>query len=42
MSTFAGKRPRDTDMPYLSTPSYLRQKVGVEKPGKMSDPTGKS
>lgn len=41
MNTFSGKRPRDRDMPYLSTPAYLRQLAGTEKPGKNSDPTSK-
>ena len=39
MNTFSGKRPRDRDMPYLSTSSYLRQMVGTEKQGKGYDPT---
>ncbi|WAQ95763.1 IQCE-like protein [Mya arenaria] len=42
MNTFNGKRPRDKDMPYLSTPSYLRQIAGTEKQGKMIDPTAKA
>ena len=42
MNTFSGKRPRDKDMPYLSTSSYLRQMAGTEKPGKNMDPTGEA
>ncbi|KAL4240651.1 hypothetical protein ACF0H5_001442 [Mactra antiquata] len=42
MNSFSGKRPRDKDMPYLSTSSYLRQLAGTEKPGKNSDPTARA
>lgn len=42
MNTFSGKRPRDKDMAYLSTPSYLRQMVGTEKSGKANDATAKA
>lgn len=41
MNTFSGKRPREQDMAYLSTSSYLRQMVGTEKPQKYGDPTTK-
>ncbi|XP_052266999.1 IQ domain-containing protein E-like isoform X2 [Dreissena polymorpha] len=37
MNTFGGKRPRDKDMPYLSTSAYLRQMAGSEKPSKQAD-----
>lgn len=42
MNTFSGKRPRDRDMPYLSTPHHLRQMVGTEKAGRNNDPTTKA
>lgn len=41
MNTFSGKRPREQDMAYLSTPSYLRQMAGTEKPHRYGDPTCK-
>ncbi|XP_053385052.1 IQ domain-containing protein E-like isoform X7 [Mercenaria mercenaria] len=42
MNTFSGKRPRDKDMPYLSTPAYLRQMAGTERPPKSNDPMSKA
>lgn len=43
MNTFSGlKKPKERDMPYLSTSSYLRQMVGTEKPRKHDvNPTAK-
>ncbi|XP_060071720.1 IQ domain-containing protein E-like [Ylistrum balloti] len=42
MNTFSGlKKPKERDMPYLSTSSYLRQIVGTEKPKKHDNPTTK-
>ncbi|XP_033752568.1 IQ domain-containing protein E-like isoform X2 [Pecten maximus] len=42
MNTFSGlKKPKERDMPYLSTSSYLRQMVGVEKTKKHDNPTTK-
>ncbi|XP_060594862.1 IQ domain-containing protein E-like isoform X2 [Ruditapes philippinarum] len=42
MNTFSGKRPRDKDMPYLSTPAYLRQMAGTERQHKANDPMSKA
>ncbi|XP_021351055.1 IQ domain-containing protein E-like isoform X2 [Mizuhopecten yessoensis] len=42
MNTFSGlKKPKERDMPYLSTSSYLRQMVGTEKTKKYDNPTTK-
>ena len=41
MNTFSGKRPRDKDMAYLSTPAYLRQIAGTERQPKGNDPMSK-